>query len=76
MSRAGKPGFSIFRGMKQDSKTKDIPVIMVTGIGDAIGIKFSKEDMCKFLGGEPEGYLEKPVDPKTLQNAIRKVLES
>ena len=72
----GKQGFYVFHDIRQEPTTKHIPVIMLTGIGDATGVRFSKEDMGEYLGKEPEDYIEKPVDPKTLQAAIRKVFES
>jgi DNA-binding response OmpR family regulator len=59
----GEPGFYALRNLKSDSKTKDIPVVMLTGVGRRLGIVFSNRDFYDFLGVEPDAYLEKPVDP-------------
>ena len=34
---------SLFYQLKQNQETKDVPVIMLTGIADDIGIKFTGE---------------------------------
>ncbi|MFQ6034417.1 MAG: two-component system response regulator [Sedimentisphaerales bacterium] len=62
-----QPGFYTLRDIKNDPKTKDIPVIMLTGVGERLGITFSTQDIYDFLGIEPDVYLEKPVDPLFLR---------
>ncbi len=70
----GEPGFYALRNLKSDSKTKDIPVIMLTGIGRRLGIVFSTQDFYDFLGFEPDAYLEKPVDPIFLRLVTGRLL--
>ena len=66
-------GFDVARSLKEDPATKDIPVIMVTGI---------RKDMNLPFGFEPDGnwlpvnrVLEKPVKPEVLLKAIADTLK-
>ena len=69
-----QPGFYTLRDLKADPKTKDIPVIMLTGVGKRLGITFSTQDIYDFLGIEPDVYLEKPVDPMFLRKVADRLL--
>ena len=69
-----QPGFYTLRDLKDNPKTKEIPVIMLTGIGKRLGIAFSTQDIYDFLGIEPDVYLEKPVDPMYLQQVTDRLL--
>ncbi len=70
-----KDGFTTFMELKQDVKTKNIPVVMLTGIGEKRGIHFSKEEMGDFYGTEPNEYVEKPIDPEKLLQIILGLLD-
>ena len=70
----GEPGFFVLQKIKENAKTGRIPVIMLTGAGERLGISFSNKDMYDFLGHEPDAYLEKPVDPAVLLKCARKFL--
>ena len=69
-----KDGFTAFAELRANEETKEIPVIMLTGVGDATGVKFSKSDMGDFLGMEPDAYVEKPVDSEVLERTVRQLL--
>jgi CheY-like chemotaxis protein len=69
-----KDGFAVFMDLKKDEATKSIPVVMLTGIADKTGLRFSKEEMGEFMGDEPQVYVEKPVDPEALKAAVEKAL--
>ena len=69
-----QPGFYTLRDLKDNPKTKEIPVIMLTSIGKRLGIAFSTQDIYDFLGIEPDVYLEKPVDPMYLQQVTDRLL--
>ena len=69
-----QPGFYTLRDLKDDPKTKNIPVVMLTGVGKRLGITFSTQDIYDFLGIEPDVYLEKPVDPIYLRQITDKLL--
>jgi len=70
----GKPGFYVFHDLRKDEATKDIPVVMLTGIAEKTGTRFSASDMGDHLGEEPDAYLEKPVAPEVLQKTVRQLL--
>lgn len=70
----GTDGFLVFHELRGLKETKNIPIIMLTGVADKVGIKFLKEDMKKYTGNEPVEYLEKPIVPDTLNKAVRSVL--
>ena len=69
-----KDGFTVFSDLKRDPATKDIPVIMLTGLTARTGMKFSAEDMGEYMDVEPETYIDKPIDPGELQQAVEKIL--
>lgn len=71
----GMNGLTLFHQLKQKEETRDIPIIMLTGIADDIGIKFTAEGMEKNLGAAPAAFIEKPADPAALQREIVKALE-
>ena len=69
-----QPGFYTLRDLKEDPKTKTIPVIMLTSVGKRLGITFSTQDIYDFLGIEPDVFLEKPVDPMFLRKITDRLL--
>ena len=70
----GKSGFYVFSDLRKNESTKDIPVIMLTGIAEQTGIGFSAHDMGDLLGEEPNAYLEKPIEAAALQRTAAKLL--
>lgn len=70
----GKSGFDVFTELQKDDSTKEIPVIMLTGVQEKTGIGFSANEMKDFLGKEPQAYIEKPVDALKLQTTVSKLL--
>lgn len=67
-------GFEAFYRLQQDEQTRGIPVVMLTGVSEHTGIKFSAESMGEFMGRGPAGYIEKPVQPELLLKTIRDLL--
>ena len=70
----GKSGFDVFLDLKKEESTKNIPIIMLTGVAEKVGIRFSGKDMGDFMGEEPQVYIEKPVDPEELKSTVSKLL--
>ena len=70
----GRAGFYVLKDLKSDPKTKDMPIIMLTGVAQQSGIPFGSDDLADFLGCEPDAYLEKPVDPGYLRQVVRQLL--
>jgi two-component system alkaline phosphatase synthesis response regulator PhoP len=69
-----RSGFLAFMDIRQHESTSHIPVVMLTGISEKIGIKFSGADMEEFMGEGPDAFLEKPIDPAKLQETVRGLL--
>lgn len=91
-----KSGFVLFKQMKKDEGLKDIPVIMLTSVGEVVDVDMKAEDKGDTFGeiresfsgkieklvgsfrseGEvrPEIFLDKPVEPEALIEAVRKLV--
>jgi len=67
-------GFEVFQEMKKDESLKTIPVVMLTGIKEKVGIGFSADEMKSFMGERPNDYIEKPIDPEKLKQTLNKIL--
>jgi len=68
-----KDGFKVFYELKESENTRDIPIIMLTGVADKAGIRFVKKDMQDYMGKEPVDYIEKPLDPDRLKRTVRNI---
>ncbi len=70
-----KTGIKMFRELRKDEATKNIPVVMVTGFGkDDVPSMDFKEWVQKRSIKPPEAYIEKPVNPDELMASVRKAL--
>jgi CheY-like chemotaxis protein len=61
-------GFHIAQDLKADGKTARIPIIMLTSVSKKTGFEFSPATDKDFM--PVEVFLEKPVDPKRLVQAV------
>jgi len=68
-----KGGFELFSDLIQDPAMQNIKVIMLTGVAERTGLRFSGKEMGDFLGKEPDAYVEKPIDPEVFKRAVQKV---
>jgi two-component system, OmpR family, phosphate regulon response regulator PhoB len=70
-----KTGIKMFREMRTDEELKEIPVVMITGLGtgDIPQLDF-KEWVQKRSIKPPEGYIEKPVNKEALLEMVRKAI--
>jgi two-component system phosphate regulon response regulator PhoB len=69
-------GIRLYRELKTDKSLKDIKVILLSGIAEKTFLR-SQKALTEFGGEEipaPEIYLEKPVEPEELAEAIKKFL--
>lgn len=67
-------GFEVFSELKADDSLSAVPVIMLTGIGERMGFQFSKDEMGEYMGGEPDAYLDKPIEPIVLKQTVKRLL--
>jgi CheY-like chemotaxis protein len=69
-------GIRLYHHLKTDDRFSRLPIIMFTGISLRSFLK-SQKVLDEFKGAkvpEPDIYLEKPVDPEVLAEAVRKKL--
>ncbi len=69
----GRSGVHLFARLSKNEATKDIPLVMVTGIKDQMGVDWG-EVAGQFKVRQPDGYVEKPIDPDRLMSVVRGVL--
>jgi len=74
----GKTGFDALREIRTDPRTAHIPVIMLTAVNDfELGIEHDRESTGRRLGvTPPEAFLEKPIRPDDLLNALTAAMEA
>jgi len=70
MAMPQKSGVGVFRALKGDEATRDIPIIIVTGMAN---------DFRRFISTRgrvppPDGYLSKPVEEEQVLAALHEVL--
>ena len=61
-------GFHVAQDLKADGKTARIPIIMLTSVSKKSGFEFSPATDKDFM--PVEVFLEKPIDPKRLVQAV------
>ncbi len=70
----GKGGIAMYRDLRKDEETKDIPVIIITGV--ARGQRFEESMMRKDPHIPlPDGYIEKPMKPEGLLKLVEELLK-
>lgn len=65
-------GFGVAQDLKGDPATAGIPIVMLTSVGRRTGFEFSPETDGEYL--PVEAFLEKPVDPDRLLEAIQEAM--
>jgi DNA-binding response OmpR family regulator len=63
-----KDGYKLCAELKADSKTQDIPIILLTAVGEAVPT--TSYTHAQGMSTEAEEYIPKPVDTKTLVEAV------
>jgi len=74
MPQAG--GVSMYRELKADRQLREIPVIMLTGVGKKSFSHYLKMLKLKIEDPipQPNAYLEKPLDHEKLLELVRKII--
>lgn len=65
-------GFHVAYQIRNNQDTSEIPLIMLSAVGQETGFKFNKEKDEDFL--PVNEFLEKPIDPDTLIELVKKNL--
>ena len=63
----GENGAEVLTKLRADERTRDIPVIFMTGLNE-------EEKNQKISDVKPQGYLQKPIDHNKLAEAIRRII--
>ena len=74
MPQAG--GVSMYRALKADRQLREIPVIMLTGVGEKSFSHYLKMLRLKIEDPipQPYAYLEKPLDHEKLLELVREII--
>ncbi len=64
----GRDGFGVFKELRRDTRTADIPVLMLTA-------RSQTEDRIKGLEAGADDYLTKPFSPKELMLRVQAILK-
>jgi len=67
-----KNGYELCRELKASKWTKDIPVIMLTAVGDAVPT--TSYSHAEGMAMEAEDFIPKPVDAATLVQAVERLI--
>jgi CheY-like chemotaxis protein len=62
-------GLSTLVGFRKDPDLAKVPVVLVTGIQSTLTADFGKF-LDRFKSYNPDGYVEKPIDPKRLLSLL------
>lgn len=69
----GRSGVQLFARLRGDQATRHIPLVMVTGIKEKLGIDWG-EAADRFSARKPDGVVEKPIDPEALIKVVEEAL--
>lgn len=67
-----KDGYLLCKELKSNKWTQDIPVILLTAVGEAVST--TTYTHAEGMSTEAEDFIPKPVDAKTLVEAVERLL--
>jgi DNA-binding response OmpR family regulator len=66
-------GLQVVCEMRRDSRLKSVPLIILSAIGESIGMEYGREVCPDVMSADM--FLEKPFDATTLRDAVNWILE-
>ena len=69
-----RDGFAVFAALRADETFNNVPVIMLTAISERTGVDLSAKDMGEYMGSEPDAFVDKPIEPIILRQAVKTLL--
>ena len=73
MMETRSAGFDLCRELKRDPELKEIPILAVSAIKSAVGMKFSPKTDGEYFPADD--FMEKPVSPENLLERAEKLLK-
>jgi DNA-binding response OmpR family regulator len=67
-----KNGYELCKELKSNKWTKEIPIVLLTAVGEAVPT--TTYSHAEGMATEAEDYIPKPVDAKTLVEAVERLL--
>jgi DNA-binding response OmpR family regulator len=67
-----KNGYQLCKELKSNKWTQDIPIVLLTAVGEAVPT--TTYSHAEGMATEAEDYIPKPVDAKTLVEAVERLL--
>ncbi len=74
MMDSATEGFQVTYKLREDERTKDIPILMVSSIEKKMGMKFSPETDQEYL--PVDDFVAKPIAPDELLEKVKKYTEA
>ena len=75
MMETNQAGFELARDIKKIKEFEDLPLLMLTSVGDVTGVNFQAA-MSNADWLPADSYIEKPVEPDELIEEIKNLLEN
>jgi len=67
-------GFSLSRVLRDDPRTRALPIIMSTSVTSALGLDFKPHSAEDLASMNVDAYFDKPLDPTALVAKVRELL--
>ena len=65
-------GFHLAYELRKNEATSNVPILMLTAVGEKFGFKFSPDEDEDYL--PVDVYIEKPVDPQALIDKVNELV--
>jgi CheY-like chemotaxis protein len=66
-------GLTTYEQLREDETLGKVPIIVLTSVGEKLGIGFSAGEFKTHYGHAPEAFLEKPFEPEMFLKTVKRV---